>query len=335
MKSLSHLCHSQKKVECAYLRSIAIGATILLWATLSQGALIYTSRTPDPVSFGDRISLSISVIVAPKTIVEAPEAGESIGSFSVRNVTSNRKALSTTDSITYLYDLGAYTAGTCTIPSLPYYIVPPNGQGDTLKSQQIILQVASLLPEQSDTLDIKDLRPLQKAGTPSRWWLWLIPLIAAIAAIWYFRPRSKKSKNTAAKEVPRLPAHEEALKAFDELEQRQYLAKGMIREYTFEMSEILKRYIGRRFNTSAAENTTDEMLDWIGQAPLEPKLRKTLEWFFTTSQPIKFAKQSSSREVLDTLLVEARAFVQRIIPVATPTQPLPLATTPVETDNAA
>ena len=77
------------------------------------------------------------------------------------------------------------------------------------------------------------------------------------------------------------PPYEEAIEALDRLEAKQYVAKGMIRDYVFELSEIAKRYIERRFEVQAAEFTTEELADWTKRSPLQLAERKTAEWFFS------------------------------------------------------
>jgi hypothetical protein len=59
----------------------------------------------------------------------------------------------------------------------------------------------------------------------------------------------------------------------------------LIREYVFELSDIFKRYIGRRFEINAEEFTTEEVIAWLGVSVLETKTRIATEWFFQDYRP--------------------------------------------------
>jgi hypothetical protein len=116
--------------------------------------------------------------------------------------------------------------------------------------------------------------------------------------------------------TPFKPPYEEAMEALDRLEAKHYVAKGMIREYAFELSEIAKRYIKRRFEVQAAEFTTEELLDWAKRSPLQPAERKTAEWFFSTTDPVKFAKWLPDNDTVYRFGADIRSFVEKTRPQA-------------------
>jgi hypothetical protein len=89
----------------------------------------------------------------------------------------------------------------------------------------------------------------------------------------------------------------------------------MIREYVFELSEILKRYSERRFGVNAAEFTTEEMLAWLAVSKLEKEQRFAMEWFYRAADPVKFAKYLPDQGTVDRFGVEARAFIEATKPV--------------------
>ena len=91
--------------------------------------------------------------------------------------------------------------------------------------------------------------------------------------------------------------------------------KGMIREYVFELSEILKRYSERRFGVNAAEFTTEEMLAWLPVSSLDKEQRFAMEWFYRAADPVKFAKYLPDQGTIDRFGIEARAFVEATKPV--------------------
>jgi hypothetical protein len=52
------------------------------------------------------------------------------------------------------------------------------------------------------------------------------------------------------------------------------LAKGLIKEYYTEVTEIIRRYIERRYGIEALEMTTEEILDTIITVRLMEKFKK-------------------------------------------------------------
>ena len=112
---------------------------------------------------------------------------------------------------------------------------------------------------------------------------------------------------------PPKPPYEEAMEALAALEAKQYLLKGLVREYVFELSDILKRYIERRFSINAAEFTT-----WLGVSPLAKEQRAAMEWFFRAADPVKFAKMLPDQDTLDRFGAEARVFLETTKPVVDP-----------------
>ena len=115
-----------------------------------------------------------------------------------------------------------------------------------------------------------------------------------------------------------MPPYEEAIEALALLEAKQYLVKRLVREYVFELSDIFKRYLERRFEVNAAEFTTEEMLDWIKASKLAPEDRKVCEWFFYTTDPVKFAKWLPDNDTLYRFGADVRQVIER-------TKPAPIA----------
>ncbi|MBD3392293.1 MAG: hypothetical protein GF410_09785 [Chitinivibrionales bacterium] len=279
------------------------GAVILFPPRVSQ----------DSMTVGDRIDFRVSMVVPPDAQVTPPPAESGFGEFVVKDWSMDRQERKSSDSLTFKYVLTLYTAEHCTIPALPYILGGPDSLGDTLMSEPLPVRVVSLVT--SDSADIRDLKPQQRAGRPSLWWLWSLLALAALAgAAALGRHLLRKARKTPPPPPPK-PPFDEAMEALARLEARQYLAKGMIREYVFELSEILKRYIERRFGTNASEYTTEEMLAWLDRAPLDAKSRRWLEWFFTEADPVKFAKHVPSRDIMERFGPEARSFVEQTRPV--------------------
>jgi|WetSurMetagenome_2_1015567.scaffolds.fasta_scaffold00008_146 hypothetical protein len=279
------------------------------------GSIISSSINQDSLYLGDRLRFGVTLIVPPGSQITPPPVDNGFGKLSVKEWTSDKTEKKNADSVDFHYVVTTYSPEPCTIPALDFYVIKEN-ISETLRTQPLPLRV--LLVTSSDTGTVKDLKPQLSAGKPSLWWLWTLLCAALAAAAVFFGRRLFKKRAAAAPEIPRRPPYEEAIDALALLEAKNYVARGMIREYAFELSDIVKRYVERRFDVSAAEFTTEEMLDWIKRSPLDPAGRKALDWFFSTTDPVKFAKWLPDNDTVNGFGPAMRDFIER-------TRPLPSA----------
>ena len=284
----------------------------------TTATVVMSSISQDSLFVGDRVHFNVTMLVPKGSQVVPPATDNGFGQFIVKEWASDKSEKKSADSLSFNYILTTYSTERCTIPSLPY-LQTTGSKTDTLRTDAYPMRVVFVPPSTSqDTAVIRDIKGLERVGTPSRAWMWILLAAVIIGIIIYFLRRFRKKKSMPAVIVPPKPPYEEAVEALRQLEAKQYLAKGMIREYVFELSDIIKRYIERRFLISAAEFTTEEMLEWIRVSPLEPSQRRSLEWFFSTADPVKFAKWMPDSDTSERFGVDMRAFVEQTKPVDPP-----------------
>jgi hypothetical protein len=281
------------------------GATVLL-----------SSVSQDSLFVGDRIRLSVTMLVPKGSQVAPPATDNGFGAFVVKEWVSDKSEKKNADSLSFNYILTTYSAEPCTIPSLSF--VQTTGlTTDTLRTDVFPMRVALVPPPSAqDTAGIRDIKGLETVGKPSLVWLWIMLGILGLALALLFLRRFWKKQGAAAPIAPPKPPYEEAIEALRALEEKQYIANGMIREYVFGLSDIVKRYIERRFTVNAAEFTTGEILDWIQLSPLEPPQRKACEWFFSTADPVKFAKWTPDTATVRRFGADMRTFIEQTKPAA-------------------
>jgi hypothetical protein len=279
------------------------GATVML-----------SSVSQDSLFVGDRIRLGVTMLVPKGSQVVPPATDNGFGAFVVKEWVSDKSEKKSADSLSFNYILTTYSAEPCTIPSLSF-VQTSGTKTDTLHTDVFPMRVALVPPPSAqDTAVIRDIKGLETVGKPSLLWLWLaLGLVAMALAVLVLR-RFRKKQVSAAPIVPPKPPYEEAMEALRALEEKQYISKGMIREYVFGLSDIVKRYIERRFSVNAAEFTTGEMLDWIQISPLEPSQRKACEWFFSTADPVKFAKWTPDTDTVRRFGADMRSFIEQTRP---------------------
>jgi hypothetical protein len=188
---------------------------------------------------------------------------------------------------------------------------------DTLRTEPVPLQVLSVLP--SDSVDIRDIKPPFSAGRPSLWWLWTLLALLAAGLGGFVAVRWLRRHKAARPAPPPPPPYEEAMEALRVLELQNLLRQGLVREHVFRLSEILKRYVERRYSINAQEFTTEEVLTWLHESDLARPARSSAEWFMRESDPVKFAKHLPDDLTLAQMGREVRSFVEETRPqVAAP-----------------
>lgn len=164
--------------------------------------------------------------------------------------------------------------------------------------------------------EIADIRPPLFFFQP--WfWLWLalglIAVVAALAVLWTrFRPHRLLSARSA---------YELTL---EKLEQ----ARALLREenpmpYAVLVSEVIRTYLGQRFQTPSTRLTTDEFLRKMEADPSTPlaEHRDLLRHFLQACDLVKFARYQPT-------LAELEAVHERACTFVTATKPLPASNQP-------
>ena len=285
--------------------------SVLAGLSTAWSAVIYSSIDSRQFSVGDRVHFSVTLMIPKNAAVVPPDPASSFGEVVVKEWNSRKFSQQKADSLVFDYSLTSYKAENCTIPKLSY-VLEQGEKRDTLQTDSLPLTVVLLC--KSDSADIAGLKPQQVAGARSRVWVWI--LVAAFLLITgLFAGQHYLWKPGAGPPAPPpKPPYEEAILALAALDAKKYLQRGMVREYVFELSDILKRYIERSFTVNAAEFTTEEMLAWISISPLDKERRVSMEWFFRNTDPVKFAKHLPDQDTIERFGSEVRGFLEATKP---------------------
>jgi hypothetical protein len=124
-------------------------------------------------------------------------------------------------------------------------------------------------------------------------------------------------------ERPRPPAH---VVAFGRLEDLSRRLAGLEddeadRDVFFELSEVLREYMGNRYAFDALEMTTSELMARLESEDLQGVGPTEIEGFLAFHDLVKYARQAATREEADRLVAEARDIVDRTLYVA-PEKPI-------------
>lgn len=111
--------------------------------------------------------------------------------------------------------------------------------------------------------------------------------------------------------APPRPPHEVALEALDALAASPLLDEGRVKEYHSELSEILRRYVGARFDRPALDWTTEEILfSFERDGRLGPRETLHLAGILEACDRVKFAKWIPARGESVGALDDARRFIE-------------------------
>ena len=196
---------------------------------------------------------------------------------------------------------------------------------DTFWTEALALNVVQPF-EVDTTLAITDIKDIEKA--PIWWWgiiRWILLglLIAGLCVGGYYLWRWIESKRKPEEEQidPELlrPADEVALEKLDEIKAQKIWKDGKVKEYQTELTDVVREYIGRRFDVHSTEKTSDETLQELkpilvkgdglqvtgdGKA-LYDRLKKMLQM----ADLVKFAKWHTTPDENEQALSTAYEFV--------------------------
>jgi hypothetical protein len=105
--------------------------------------------------------------------------------------------------------------------------------------------------------------------------------------------------------------------ALEALEREELPAKGRAREFHYRLSEILRGYLGERFQVDALECTSGELVTRLGTASAPGLGLGGLSAFLEASDLVKFARAPATVEAC----AGALQFAQRVVVETTPAPP--------------
>jgi hypothetical protein len=284
------------------LLGYAAAVLLSLIAATGEAATVQTSLSPTRARVGDLLELKLRVDNADDAAIQWPTFDPDSLTFQLVSVDSQGMLPQERLFRLALYDTGKYL-----LPPLPIVLHTADAT-ETLYTHHCEVEIASVLPDTASTpRAIKGLRWL-----PITWrdvldwarWLVLVAL-AVVGVILYRRYRRKRRPEEFKPPEIVLPAHELALAELIELRDKRLPERGMLKEFFIALSEILRRYMERRYGFPALEMTTwdlEQELTGDGYAPI---LRDESLILLRESDLVKFAKYVPPFENCDEQLERA------------------------------
>lgn len=259
------------------------------------------------ILIGEKVPWKVRVYSPRRTEVEIREAAET-PKYLEKTVKRSHRVFLNREVTTADYLFYSFTPGTYTLD--PWTIRTRNAGEKAWKEIKIApfsFTVKSLLPKEASGLDIRDIKgPL---ATP-RYVLMISSglFLLALAFCAYFLRRRMKRAET---EKPPPAPHLLALQRLKDLEKKDLVSRGLLKEFYTQLSLIMRHYLEDRFLIRAPEMTTEEFLYFLKDACALSTLHKALlKDFLYRSDMVKFARYDPRDEEAYASLSAAKKLIE-------------------------
>ncbi|MCF6147855.1 MAG: protein BatD [Candidatus Kuenenia sp.] len=262
---------------------------------------VTASVDKNDVTIGDKIKLVIQVKWQGNVNIKIPDLGDSIGEFSVKNAGETKEIAKEKDGsriVERSYILSSYRTGLQTIPSMKIGYKEDGSREGVAVTDEIEINIKGILTEGEEAADIRDIAPpVDVDKNYKRLFQWISTGVAAILlcfSVYWLLKKRKKAGRVQTEVVKKLP-HEKAYELLEILSKENLIEQGLVKEYYYRITNILRHYIEDRFGLSAPERTTEEFLVEMAYTnKLNNEHKKLIQVFLGKCDMVKYAKYGPS-----------------------------------------
>ncbi len=266
---------------------------------------------------GDQTNLSLKINQPDSINILFPEFADTITrSIEIINRTppdtlhlGNRRL-----KITRKYKITCFDSGYHHIPPFIFHYNIDSITAN-LATQPIFLHVSRVDIAPSDSskviFDIK--LPDKMPITLSEILPWIIGAVLigllVFIVVYYIKKRKKQEPLFKIKK-PEEPPHVIAQRELDKLKEKKLWQKGKIKQYHSELTCIIRKYIERRYQTPAMEQTSNEIIEALIRSGFNNNTQfEQLKMLLFSADMVKFAKAKPLPDENETALLNAYVFV--------------------------
>ncbi len=266
---------------------------IMLFGFFGFSQKVTTSIDSSQIKIGSQFNLTLKASVNAKDKVVFPNAKnfgalEVLESYPIDTIKNNSQY-----ELIKKYGLTQFDSGRYLIPKLIVKINQKDFQTDSLS---IVVNNVKVDTTKQQMYDIKDIIATEEEPS-SEWWKLLVLLALIIASGFgsYFIIKRLQKGKVKEEEFFASPI-EKAIAYLQNLDKKQLVQKGDVKEYYSEMTDIARTYIEESVHIPAMESTSSELMDSLKKAISEKKMfvnREELDKFrqvLENSDLVKFAK---------------------------------------------
>ncbi|HEX7401808.1 MAG TPA: BatD family protein [candidate division Zixibacteria bacterium] len=288
-------------IVCLFLWLVGLTA----FSQAKEESLISVESQVDraTITIGDRILYTLKITTDPKVKLEPLRLGSNLGSFEVKDYkiydpvkTKDGRMVNKSE-----YVITTFTTGDYVIPDLAINYTDPSGEKKQTHSEPLFILVKSVGATESDKEDIRDLKPSIDVKGSYLGYLLLIPALALLGTggFLYYRHKAKGLAFPRLPDELQKPAWEVALFELDSLKSSDLLKKKQVKRYFIFLSDIVRKYVERRFEIPALDRTTEEIRGEIKKAKLDQKASGLINELLSFCDLVKFAKYIPSVEEIE------------------------------------
>lgn len=290
--------------------------------TVSNGSIqVQLATDKSEITTAEHLMLSLAVLSQENDVIQWPAIEDNLGKFHVAGYHTDSPVLMEDNRVktVRIYELEPFLAGEYEIPSLKFSFQPSDKENKTgdnqqdLETEAIPIPVLSVLPDNQKDPALHGIKPpveIPEWLSPAAWIAVVVGLLLVAGVSVFLFLRRKKAKTIEATIV--LPAHEIALRELAGLARPQQMEKQEIKIFYQKISDILRRYIERRFGVNAPEQTTEEFLTGMDDRNVIAAVHKPLlRNFLSQCDLVKFAEHRPVEEDIEASFETCKHFIEQ------------------------
>lgn len=255
------------------------------------------------ITIGDRIIYTLTIKSDPQIKLDPIPLGSNLGAFEIKDYKSLPPEKDKEGRVINIseYNITTFTTGEYVIPPIEITYTDPDGNKKSISSERIFITVKSVGATQSEMEDIRGLKPpIDIKGVNRIFYILGLLIIAVGFFVWlYLRSRARALKIPEIPEELRRPPWEVAISELQALRDSDLLKKKFIKQYYINLSEIIRKYIQRRFQIVALDRTTQEIKQELKGIRIDLSIIELINDFLRDCDLVKFAKFIPKAERID------------------------------------
>ncbi|MFK7991783.1 MAG: hypothetical protein AB8I08_37545 [Sandaracinaceae bacterium] len=269
------------------------------------------------VQTGDLVDVEITAVMPEGDDVTLPE--QDLGDLEIHDRSFVDVMEGGRRTLTFRLELLALAPGEVDLPALRLRVVTADGDVGTVETEPRTIHVGSRVGNEPDAQPRPPTQPVtvtQEDYTLA--WvmgifaaLLLTALLAFLVGRWW-RRRPKK----AAPPPPPRPPWEVALEQLGVLEREKeaLLAEGRQMDFVDRVSDVVRNYLGLRYDFNGLESTSDEVIGRLRKIKLRRIALDDVRSLLADSDLVKFARAEPDEQQCDRMLKGAVAIVRGTAP---------------------
>ncbi len=261
---------------------------------------VNTSLEPEKIFMGEHVTLSFDLEVPAEATLQMPVLNEMIHEkVEILNYGTTDTLRSETEGYIRLkrkLRITSWEEGFHAIAPIEFLLFL-NGDTLLLESEPMLLEVETFsIEEHTDLKDIKGI--LTAPVTLAELKYYILGIILLIILTWlairYWKKRKKKPEPESVWEKPEVPPHIAAISSLEKLKAQKLWQQGKVKAYHIQLTDIIRRYLEKRFKVGALEMTTAEIMQAMENKPEMHQNGENLREMLILADLVKFAKHEAS-----------------------------------------